>query len=124
VRLQAPLGDGPIFAAEMLAGLIAARVAHTGGVWVVDNTSAAYAMIRGHSGSDVLDALLRLWIRTAMLPSAVKIVKSEHQIADALSRSTADGPVADNSLARLDDEWRNVTAVLRKWTIPRGLLKA
>jgi hypothetical protein len=39
-----------------------------------------------------------------MLPSAVKIVKSEHQIADALSRSTADGPVADNSLARLDDE--------------------
>jgi hypothetical protein len=68
--------DGPIFAAEMLAGLIAARVAHTGGVWVVDNTSAAYAMIRGHSGSDVVDALLRLCIRTAMSPSAVKMVKN------------------------------------------------
>jgi hypothetical protein len=123
VRVQAPLGDGPIFASEMLAGLIAAPVAQAGGTWVVDNTSAAYAMIRGHSGSDVLDALLRLWIQTAKLPSAIKIVKSEQQIADALSRPTVDGEIADNSLSRLDDEWRSVSVALRKWTIPRGLLK-
>jgi hypothetical protein len=71
-------------------------------------------MRRGHSGSDVLDALL---------PSAVKIVKSEQQIADALSRPTADGEIADNSLSRLDGERRSVSVALRKWTIPRGLLK-
>jgi hypothetical protein len=123
VRLDAPLGEGPIFAAEMLAGLVAARVTHRPGTWTVDNTSAAFAMIRGHSGSEVLDALLRLWILTAELPVAVRIVKSELQIADALSRTRAGDAEHDDSLHRINDAWRSVDVTHRKWTIPHALAK-
>jgi hypothetical protein len=106
----------------MLAGLVAARVTHDHGAWTVDNTSAAFAMIRGHSGSEVLDALLRLWIATAQLPVAVRIVKSELQIADELSRTRA-GDAEHDSLRRINDEWRRVDMKCRKWTIPPALAK-
>lgn len=78
-----------IFLGEMVAGLTAAAVAQTQGVtrfmWVTDNSAAARAVIRGHSASAAGDAVLRQWI-VANPPQHVALVRSEENLADALSR--------------------------------------
>jgi len=75
-----------IFIAEFLAGLLGFRFCDDAATWVCDNMAAAYAMCRGHSGSELGDFLLRLWITHVATPSAVRWVDTHCNYADQLTR--------------------------------------
>jgi hypothetical protein len=73
--------------AEILAGFLGFHFLPAANDWVVDNTAASRAMIRGHSGSAACDALLRSWIRFVHTPTFVTWVDTNCQIADSLTRN-------------------------------------
>ena len=73
--------------AEILAGELGFDTFPDCDTWVVDNFSAARAMVRGHSGSARCDARLRAWIATGSVPKMVIWVDTACQIADGLTRS-------------------------------------
>jgi hypothetical protein len=105
-----------IHIAEMLAGLLAAMSLTTQGEWTTDNTTAFYALIRGHSGSTLLDAIIRLWIEVCPLPNVARRVASEQQPADALSRGQE--PTSADWEEWRERSWRQIEPKQICWTAP------
>jgi hypothetical protein len=81
-----PFISVPIVAAELWAGYIGFQHLDRADVWVCDNMPAVQAMVRGHSGSAICDAILRLWINSGRYPKFVRWVDTNCMLADPLSR--------------------------------------
>jgi hypothetical protein len=93
-QMRAEMAPTSIHLGEMAAGLIAAHACATeGAVWTTDNMTVFHALLRGHSGSEAIDEMLRVWISLAPVPRAVRWVPTSLQPADGLSRG--DDPVIE-----------------------------
>jgi hypothetical protein len=89
-QMPAAMASTSIHLGEMAAGLVAAHACATdGAVWTTDNMTVYHALLRGHSGSEAIDEMLRVWISTAPVPRAVRWVPTKLQPADGLSRGDA-----------------------------------
>jgi hypothetical protein len=85
VRVPLHEAGANITVSELLAGYMGFYY-FNGDTWVTDNMAAARAVVRGHSGSDACDAILRAWIESGRVPRYVEWVDSECMLADPLTR--------------------------------------
>jgi hypothetical protein len=83
-----------ILPAELLAGallsILRRHVQHEhddNAVWITDNRSAHYAIIKGHSSSDICDRVLRLWLAHGAMPTHTQWVDTTSMPADKLTRA-------------------------------------
>jgi hypothetical protein len=112
-QMQAAMAPTSIHLGEMAAGLIAAHACGTeGAVWTTDNMTAFHAMLKGHSGSEAIDEMLRLWIALAPIPRAVRWVPTTIQPADGLSRG--EPPRVEELRNR---SWMSSEPVPIRWTV-------
>ncbi len=90
--VQTPVHQTAIFAGELAAGLLGSEHLQPSNFynWFVDNEAAARAMLRGHSASQLGDAILSRWISSGKAPGRVTMVPSECNIVDPLSRGLPD----------------------------------
>jgi hypothetical protein len=117
-QMKAQLAPTSIHVGEMAAGLIAAHACGAeGAVWTTDNKVAFHALLKGHSGSDAIDEMLRLWIARAPIPRAVRWVPSASQPADGLSRG--EPPRVEELQKR---SWMSSEPVPIRWTVQSSLL--
>jgi hypothetical protein len=81
-----------ILPAELLGGLLAAllfrdrNAAAEPSTWITDNIAAKFALLKAHSGNELTDIILCVWLLFAELPDHVVWVPSECQPADPLTR--------------------------------------
>jgi hypothetical protein len=112
-QMQAAMAPTSIHLGEMAAGLIAAHACGTeGAVWTTDNMTAFHAILKGHSGSEAIDEMLRLWIALAPIPRAVRWVPTTMQPADGLSRG--EPPNVEELRQR---SWMSSEPVPIRWTV-------
>jgi hypothetical protein len=111
--MLAQMAPTSIHLGEMAAGLIAAHAGATeGAVWTTDNMTVYHALLRGHSGSEAIDEMLRVWISMAPVPRAVRWVPTSLQPADGLSRG--EDPVFEE-LRKVN--WTLAAPVPIRWTV-------
>jgi hypothetical protein len=114
-QTRAEMAPTSIHLGEMAAGLIAAHVCATeGAVWTTDNMTVFHALVKGHSGSEAIDEMLRVWISMAPIPRAVRWVPTSIQPADGLSRG--EDP-AFEELQKMN--WTLSAPVPIRWTVRR-----
>jgi hypothetical protein len=85
---------------ELLGGLLAALILAKPGEpydWRTDNTSAKHALLKGHSSSNIMDRILRLWLRHAPVPSTITWVPSKNK-----AHPTQQGCMRADGLTRFD----------------------
>jgi hypothetical protein len=112
-QMQAEMAPTSIHLGEMAAGLIAAHACATeGAVWTTDNMTVFHALLKGHSGSEAIDEMLRVWISMAPVPRAVRWVSTSLQPADGLSRG--EDPVFEE-LQRTN--WTRTAPVPIRWVV-------
>jgi hypothetical protein len=112
-QMLAQMAPTSIHLGEMAAGLIAAHAGATeGAVWTTDNMTVYHALLRGHSGSEAIDEMLRVWISMAPVPRAVRWVPTSLQPADGLSRG--EDPVFEE-LRKAN--WTLAAPVPIRWTV-------
>jgi hypothetical protein len=78
--------DIPMIIMELFAGFLAFQHLPHATTWVSDNIPATRAIIRGHSGNKVCDAVLRQWIESGKFPRIVEWVDTNCMLADPISR--------------------------------------
>ena len=78
--------DVPMIIMELFAGFLAFQHLPHATTWVSDNIPATRAIIRGHSGNQVCDAILRQWIKSGKFPRIVEWVDTNCMLADPISR--------------------------------------
>jgi hypothetical protein len=96
---------------EVAAGILSTQRADTD-CWITDNSSALRAFVKGFSGSEHIDNLLRLWF-TMKTPSAAAWVPTIFQLADPLTRSA---PIKVEFLSKC------VNFRIQKWYVPRWIM--
>jgi hypothetical protein len=112
-QMRAEVSPTSIHLGEMAAGLLAAFTCDVhGGVWTTDNMIAFHAMLKGHSGSEAIDEMLRIWITVAPLPRAVRWVPTTLMPADGLSRG--EEPVLQELQRR---EWMTSEPIPIRWRV-------
>jgi hypothetical protein len=114
-RMLGTISPTSIHLGEMAAGLLAAFTCGAeGSVWTTDNKIAFHAMLKGHSGSEAVDEILRLWIAVAPLPRAVRWVPTTLMPADGLSRG--EEPTVEELQGR---PWMSYEPIPVRWIIRR-----
>lgn len=78
--------DIPMIIMELFAGFLAFQLLPHATTWVSDNIPATRAIIRGHSGNKVCDAVLLQWIKSGKFPRIVEWVDTNCMLADPISR--------------------------------------
>lgn len=84
----------PIHRAETAAAILCLLREHAEAGVLVDNTTAAAAIYRGHSSDPVLDLLIKVLYEERRYSSFIAWVPTAHQRADALTRGVPVTPLA------------------------------